>query len=70
MFYNPNFKICDWPANVRLIRPECSIKQTTLSKETEFTRNTTTSYENTLMTTYRKKVTTTSMIDTNYIKCI
>ncbi|XP_043682227.1 hemocytin isoform X2 [Vespula pensylvanica] len=63
MFYNPNFKTCDWPANVRLIRPECSLKETTLSKETEFITNTTTSYENTLMTTYRKKVTTTRLCE-------
>ncbi|XP_015177061.1 PREDICTED: hemocytin [Polistes dominula] len=71
MFYNSNFNVCDWPANVVLVRPECYIKQTTPSKQTQWTQNTTTSYGNTLITTEEKKVTTTRLckVDETWNDC-
>ncbi|KAK2585761.1 hypothetical protein KPH14_010370 [Odynerus spinipes] len=62
MFYNSEFKVCDWPSNVMFLRPECSLKQTTPS-EIEWIKNTTTSYENKLITSYQKNVTTTRLCE-------
>nr|XP_034190302.1 hemocytin [Osmia lignaria] len=39
MFYNPQIQVCDWPASVIQIRPECSVEQT--STKTEWTKYTT-----------------------------
>lgn len=60
MFYNPQIQVCDWPANVISVRPECSMKQT-IPNTTEWTTDNTTEYKNTTSTTLQKDI-TTSMI--------
>lgn len=50
MFYNPQIQVCDWPASVIQIRPECLSEQT--STKTEWTK----------FTTLGKNIITTSMI--------
>lgn len=61
MFYNPQIQVCDWPANVISVRPECSTKQT-MPNKTEWTTDKKTKYESTTSTTLQKNIITTSMI--------
>ncbi|XP_053978189.1 hemocytin [Hylaeus volcanicus] len=58
MFYNPQLQICDWPANVIFLKPECSEKRTTSTK-TEWTIDQKTKHRTTISTTLEKNITTT-----------
>ncbi|XP_012135564.1 hemolectin [Megachile rotundata] len=49
MFYNPQSQVCDWPANVMQIRPECLTEKRTSGNKTTTT-----------ITTSEKNVTTTN----------
>lgn len=56
MFYNPQIQVCDWPANVISVRPECSMKQT-MPNTTEWTTDNTTKYTSITSTTLQKNIT-------------
>lgn len=55
MFYNPQTQVCDWPATVMLIRPECSMKQITPNK-IEWTSDKKIKYKTTTSTTLKKNI--------------
>ncbi|XP_043601962.1 hemocytin isoform X2 [Bombus pyrosoma] len=60
MFYNPQIQVCDWPANVISVRPECSMKQT-MPNRTEWTTDNKTKYKSTTSTTLEKNIITTKV---------
>ncbi|KZC09215.1 Hemocytin [Dufourea novaeangliae] len=60
MFYNPQAQICDWPANVILLRPECLFAQTTPIK-TEWTADKTSKSKTTISTAFEKNIITTKV---------
>lgn len=55
MFYNPQTQVCDWPATVILIRPECGMKQITPNK-IEWTSDKKIKYKTTTSTTLEKNI--------------
>lgn len=61
MFYNPQVQVCDWPANVMSIRPECSVEQRTTPNRVEWT-NDQVKYNSTTLSTLAKNILTTSTI--------
>lgn len=61
LFYNPLVQVCDWPANVIPLRPECSLKQTTPAK-TEWTGSDKTKVKTTVSVVLEKNVITASTV--------
>ena len=61
MFYNPQAQVCDWPANVMSIRPECSVEQKTTPNRVEWTSDQV-KYNSTTLSTLAKNILTTSTI--------
>lgn len=55
MFYNSQIQNCDWPANVILLRPECSL----ITAETESTIDTNMQTKTTIITTINRNVSRT-----------
>ncbi|KOX75564.1 Hemocytin [Melipona quadrifasciata] len=60
MFYNPQAQVCDWPANVMLIRPECSVEQRTTPNRVEWTSDQV-KYNSTTLSTLTKNILTTKV---------
>ncbi|XP_031828807.2 hemolectin [Nomia melanderi] len=60
LMYNSQAQICDWPANVIALRPECSLVQTPTPK-TEWTVDKKTNTTTTISTTFEKNIITTKL---------
>ncbi|XP_043259225.1 hemocytin isoform X1 [Colletes gigas] len=58
LLYNSQAQVCDWPANVLFLRPECLQTQTTPTK-TEWTTDNKTKHNTTISTILEKNIITT-----------